>query len=171
MKGKLQTITMTKDRVMAMFPVDKEPKITTLDKPLIIQSSCPGWQMGGARFPAVPCTIEEQARELADSVKAGSVVIHVHPRDPKTCLAQISTALLKEVLDATFDKVGDCVTFPAPADMAADATCICGCCGRWTSLRAARSGTTRNSWCAAAVWAVFRRSQRLRWIVMSQSRS
>ncbi|MFC1938130.1 3-keto-5-aminohexanoate cleavage protein [Chloroflexota bacterium] len=111
MKGKLKAIATTKEQAMAMFPIDKEPKISTLDRPLIIQSSCPGWQIGGSRFPAVPCTIDEQAREIADSVKAGAVAIHVHPRDPKTCLAQISGALLKEVLDATFDKVGDCVTF------------------------------------------------------------
>ena len=111
MRGKMEPIIMTKERVTKMFPVDKEPKIMTLNKPLIIQVSCPGWQIGGARFPAVPCTIEEQAKELADSIKAGAVVIHVHPRNPKTCLTEINTALLKEVLDATFDKVGDCVTF------------------------------------------------------------
>ncbi len=48
---------------------------------------------------------------LAESVKAGAVAIHVHPRDPKTCLTQINAALLKEVLDDVFDKVGDCLTF------------------------------------------------------------
>ncbi len=109
-KKKLEVIFETKEDVVAMFPVDDEPKIMTLDKPLIIQSSCPGWQVGGSRFPAVPCTIEEQAKVIADSVKAGAIAIHIHPRDPKTCLAQINAALLKEVCEAVFEKVGDCVT-------------------------------------------------------------
>ncbi len=111
LKGKLKTIDITKEWATALFPIDKEPKITTLDRPLIIQSSCPGWQIGGSSYPAVPCTIEEQAKVISESVKAGAVAIHVHPRDPKTCLAQINAALLKEVLDAVFEKTGDCLTF------------------------------------------------------------
>jgi uncharacterized protein (DUF849 family) len=110
-KGKLPPIALTDEIAQQLFPVDQEPRIPTLDKPIIIQSSCPGWQTGGARYPAVPRTIEEQAREIADSVKAGAAAIHVHPRDPETGLGQISGALLAEVLDAVFDKVGDCVTF------------------------------------------------------------
>jgi uncharacterized protein (DUF849 family) len=110
-KGKMPPVTVSEEQANRLFPVHDEPRITTMDKPLIIQASCPGWQVGGKRYPAVPVTIEEQAQELADCVKAGGVAIHVHPRDPNTGLAQINGALLKEVLDATFDKVGDCVTF------------------------------------------------------------
>lgn len=109
-KGRMPAITVTAEQAQRLFPIDKEPRITTMDRPLIIQSSCPGWQIGGTRYPAVPRTIEQQAQEIADSVKAGAVAIHVHPRDPQTGLAQINGALLKEVLDAVFDKVGDCVT-------------------------------------------------------------
>lgn len=97
------------ERVVHHFPVEKEERIPTMDKPLIIESACPGWQIGGERFPAVPCTIEEQVKEIVDSIKAGAVAIHVHPRDPKTCIAQISPLLLKQVLDPVFDEV-DCLT-------------------------------------------------------------
>jgi len=110
-KGKMPPRPVSEEQANRMFPVHDEPRITTMDKPLIIQCSCPGWQIGGKRYPAVPFTIEAQAQELADCVKAGAAAIHVHPRDPNTGLAQINGALLKEVLDATFDKVGDCVTF------------------------------------------------------------
>jgi uncharacterized protein (DUF849 family) len=109
-KGKMPPIPVSPEQAQAMFPVDQEPRITTMDKPLLIMSSCPGWQIGGKRYPAVPFTIEDQAQEIADSFNAGAVGHHVHPRDPKTGLAQISAALLKQVLDASFDKVGDFVT-------------------------------------------------------------
>ncbi len=36
---------MTEDIVTDMFPVEKEPRIPTMDKPLIIESACPGWQL------------------------------------------------------------------------------------------------------------------------------
>lgn len=101
------------------FPIEKEPKISTLEKPLIIESACPGWQPGGARFPAVPCSIEDQVKEISDSVKAGAAVVHVHPRNPQTCRSEMSPKLLKQVLDGVFDIVGDCVTlvhswYPGP---------------------------------------------------------
>lgn len=100
---------MAIERVKKHFPVEKEEKILTMDKPVIISSACPGWQEAGPRYPAIPCTIEEQVKEIVDSVKAGAVGIHVHPRDPKTCVAQIKPDLLKRVLDPVFDQV-DCIT-------------------------------------------------------------
>src|SRR3972149_3165170 len=99
-------------RTVPWFPIEKEPKIATLDTPLIIESACPGWQEGGARFPAVPRTIKEQAREIAASVKAGAIAVHIHPRDPQTGKMVMSTKLLKEIMDRVFDAVGDCVTLP-----------------------------------------------------------
>lgn len=98
------------ERVAEHFPIEREPKIPTMDKPVIIESACPGWQEGGSRYPAVPCTIEEQVREIVDSIRAGAVAIHVHPRDPKTCVAQVNPKLLQRVLDPVFDEVGDVVT-------------------------------------------------------------
>jgi len=92
------------------FPVEDEPRIPTMDKPLIIESACPGAQLGGARFPAVPCTIDDQIKEISESIEAGAVAIHVHPRDPRTGIAQYNPKLLQEVLDAVFANVGDCVT-------------------------------------------------------------
>jgi 3-keto-5-aminohexanoate cleavage enzyme len=98
------------DAVNFMFPVEHEPKIPTMDKPLIIESACPGFQMGGERYPAVPIAIKDQIREQVDSVRAGAVMVHVHPRDPKTGNAVMNHRLLKEVLDGVFDEVGDFIT-------------------------------------------------------------
>ncbi|MFC1983329.1 3-keto-5-aminohexanoate cleavage protein [Chloroflexota bacterium] len=116
---KFETVNLSKERVTEMFPVDREPRIPTMDKPLVIESACPGWQIGGERFPAVPISIVDQVKEISDSVKAGAIAIHVHPRDPKTGLAQMNPKLLKEVLDGVFEEVGDCVTlshtwYPVP---------------------------------------------------------
>ena len=116
---KYAPVAMGKETVAAMFPIEKEPRITTMDKPVIIESACPGWQIGGARFPAVPITIEDQIKEQVDSVKAGAAVVHIHPRDPRTGEAQMNPRLLKEILDGIFDEVGDFVTvthswYPVP---------------------------------------------------------
>jgi uncharacterized protein (DUF849 family) len=102
---------LTKDVVTEMFPVETEPKIPTMDKPLIIESACPGWQLGEVRFPAVPIALKDQIKEQVDSLKAGAVIAHIHPRDPKTGLAQMNHELLAEILDGIFAEVGDCVTF------------------------------------------------------------
>lgn len=91
------------------FPIDREARIPTMDKPVIIESACPGWQPGGKRFPAVPITIEQQATELVDSIKAGAIAIHVHPRNPRTGNAAVDPDLLVRVLEPVFDQV-DCVT-------------------------------------------------------------
>jgi uncharacterized protein (DUF849 family) len=109
-QSKYPSLAISKEKAMAMFPIDREPKITTLDKPVIIETSCPGWQVGGARFPAVPITIKDQIRELTDSVKAGAVAVHVHPRNPKTGDAELDARLMKEVMDGVFANVGDCIT-------------------------------------------------------------
>src|SRR6185437_8539700 len=96
----------TPERVAAHFPIDKERRINTLDRPLIIESACPGWQVGGARFPAVPISIEDQIRETVDSIRAGAVAVHMHPRDPKTGNAQANPKLLARILGPVFDEVG-----------------------------------------------------------------
>lgn len=100
----------TPERVMQHFPVDKEEKIMTMARPVIIESACPGWQVGGERFPAVPISIEDQVRETIDSIREGAVAVHMHPRDPKTGNAQANPKLLAQILGAVFDEVGDFVT-------------------------------------------------------------
>lgn len=119
---------MSKDIVVDMFPIEKEPRIPTMDKPLIIESACPGFQIGGKRFPAVPIALEDQVREQVDSIKAGAGIIHVHARDPETGEAQMNHKLLAKVLDGIFDKAGDCIVFthswyPVPN---AEVDCIIG---------------------------------------------
>lgn len=98
------------ERVQANFPIHEEPKISTLDKPVIIESACPGWQVGGDRFPAIPITIEDQVKEISESIEAGAIAVHIHPRDPESGLAQVNPQLLVKVMDPVFDRVGDCVT-------------------------------------------------------------
>jgi len=99
-----------KDAVNAMFPVEDEPVISTMDRPLIIESACPGWQTGGARFPAIPITIKDQIREQVESVRAGAVLVHVHPRDPHTGNAVHDHRALQVILDGVFDEVGDFIS-------------------------------------------------------------
>ncbi|HME45811.1 MAG TPA: 3-keto-5-aminohexanoate cleavage protein [Syntrophorhabdales bacterium] len=101
---------MTQDVVSYMFPVEKEPKILTMDKPLMIESACPGWQTGGKRFPAIPISIKDQIKEQVESVNAGAVIVHVHPRDPKTGNALMKHSLLAEVLEGIFAEAGDFIT-------------------------------------------------------------
>ena len=82
--------TMADATATDMFPVEMEPRIPTMDKPLIIESACPGFQIGGARFPAVPVSLKAQIKEQAESLKAGAIIAHVHARDPKTGKAQMN---------------------------------------------------------------------------------
>jgi uncharacterized protein (DUF849 family) len=112
-------VAIDKKTVTAMFPIEKEAKIPTMDRPLIVESACPGWQIGGARFPAVPISLADQIQEQTDSVRAGAIAVHIHPRDPKTGEAQMNPGLLKEVLDGIFSNVGDCIAvthswYPVP---------------------------------------------------------
>ncbi|MGB7912207.1 MAG: 3-keto-5-aminohexanoate cleavage protein [Desulfobaccales bacterium] len=100
----------TPERVAKHFPIEKEPKIMTMAKPVIIESACPGWQVGGARYPAVPISIEDQIQETIDSVRAGAIAVHMHPRDPKTGNAKADPKLLAEILGPVFKEVGDFVT-------------------------------------------------------------
>ncbi|MBF8270458.1 MAG: hypothetical protein HW386_2167 [Gammaproteobacteria bacterium] len=88
LRGSMPPITVTEEQANRMFPVHNEPKIMTM----------------------AMSDVAHQAQDLADSIKAGAVAIHVHPRNPDNGLAMINSALLKRVLDATFDKIGDCVT-------------------------------------------------------------
>ncbi len=118
-------------RRLRMFPIELEEKIPTLEKPLIIESACPGWQSrmwgpkeiyhqlppgyqeGGVRYPAVPISIEDQANEDIEAVKAGAAVIHHHPRDPETGISvsakPMDVPLLSEIYDRVLDEV-DAVT-------------------------------------------------------------
>ena len=74
----------SKDFVTSFFPVDAEPPIKTMDKPVIIECACPGFQKAGERYPAVPISIGDQINEISESVEAGAALVHIHPRDPKT---------------------------------------------------------------------------------------
>jgi 3-keto-5-aminohexanoate cleavage enzyme len=102
---------LTTAMVADKFPVDFEPPIETMARPLIIESACPGFQKGGARYPAIPISMEDQIKAQVDSIKAGAVIAHTHPRDPKTGEAQHNHRLLAEILDGMFEGAGDFITY------------------------------------------------------------
>lgn len=124
-------------QIVSSHPIELEERIGTLSKPLIIESACPGWQPriwpvieayrgrtppnyeeGGIRYPAVPCTIEDQVREVVDAVRAGAAAAHIHPRDPKDCFASASIELLSQVYERIFAEV-DVISFQHTWEMTA----------------------------------------------------
>ncbi|MBA7562672.1 hypothetical protein ES708_04325 [subsurface metagenome] len=106
----------TNEFIEAMYPAPQLPKIPTMDKKLIIEACIPGWQpvkwyreRGIQNLP--PITVEGQAQAIADCVKAGASIIHTHPINQETGIAEVfAPKLLAEILDRAFDKVGDFVT-------------------------------------------------------------
>ena len=118
-------------RIATMHPIELEERNETLDRPLIIECACPGWQPrnwgppraypgkkpagykeGGLRYPAVPVSIEDQVRELVSARKAGTAALHIHPRDPKDGMGTYNPALLAEIFDKVFAEV-DAITLQA----------------------------------------------------------
>lgn len=108
---KTRPFALTSETVADKFPVEIEPPIETMDRPLIIESACPGFQKGGARYPAIPISLEDQIKAQVDLLKAGAIIAHVHPRDPKSGEAQMNHRLLAEVLDGIFEGAGDFITY------------------------------------------------------------
>src|SRR4051812_15057601 len=102
---------MTREIVNSMFPIDSEPRITTMDRPLLIESACPGFQMPGPRYPAIPVRLEDQVRAQAESLKAGAVISHMHPRDPESGEARMDHRLLAKIMDGVFEEAGDFISF------------------------------------------------------------
>lgn len=92
------------------FPIEKEPKIPTMDRPLIIESAFPGW-MSPKVNPYIPLKPEDIAREIVDSINAGASVIHVHARDPIDGSLLADPHQLKKSLDPVFEKCPDVVTW------------------------------------------------------------
>jgi len=78
------------------------PRAYTVKKPS-------GYKKGGVSYPAVPCSVEDQALALIEAVKAGCVALHVHPRDPEDCMSSDAPELLAAVYDEVFQEV-DAVT-------------------------------------------------------------
>lgn len=109
--------------IIKKHPFETEEKIDTLDSPVIIECACPGWQpkiwptpdaypgelpadyeAGGIRYPAVPCTIEEQIDQLVMALDAGCAAVHMHPRYPEDCVAFNHIDLITEVFDGVFTR-------------------------------------------------------------------
>lgn len=92
------------------FPIEREPRIPTLDRPLIIESAFPGWLPPRVN-PNVPMDAPRISREIIDSVRAGAGAIHVHPRDPKDGALLMDPVKLKEVIDPVFEACGEVFTW------------------------------------------------------------
>ncbi len=92
------------------FPIEREPRIPTLDRPLIIESAFPGWLPPRVN-PSVPIDPEGIVREVVDSVRAGASAIHVHPRDPEDGALLMNPVKLKELMDPVFDECGEVFTW------------------------------------------------------------
>jgi hypothetical protein len=91
--------------VANLFPVEKAPRIPTLDRPVLIESACPGIQRPKL-FPAVPTRLEDQIREQVDAVQAGATILHMHPRDPDTGRAANDFHRINTIVDAVADATG-----------------------------------------------------------------
>ena len=106
-------------------PIELEERIDTLDSPVIVECASPGWQpdvwppedaypegklppnyteAGDTRYPAIPCSIEEQAATLLEAIEAGCAATHVHPRDPADCLGTDDVDLLAEIYERVFNE-------------------------------------------------------------------
>ena len=75
-------------RHLREYPIELEEKIFTLERPLIIESACPGrqpkewgppdlypvkppgYQDGGIRYGAIPVSIDDQVKEDVAAIKA-----------------------------------------------------------------------------------------------------
>lgn len=123
--GKLwgETVEEQAARILEAHPIEFEERISTLDRPLIIENAFPGWQPrywapakvypflppghkeGGVRYDAVRFSIQEQVAGHIEAIKAGAAAVHLHPRDPKDGspmgapknVAEIYDLVLKEV--------------------------------------------------------------------------
>ena len=96
-----------------LFPVHREEPIPTMDKPVIIEAACPGWQPAGAHYPAIPTSPEAVSNELIESVEAGAAAIHVHPRDENgvpQIYGEEAEDLFVETVDPVFDACGAVMT-------------------------------------------------------------
>ncbi len=110
--------------IARQHPIELDERLDTLADPVIIECASPGWQpdvwpprdaypddelpptyteAGDVRYPAVPCSIEDQAQTLIDAIEAGCATTHVHPRDPEDCLGTDDPDLLAEIYDRVFD--------------------------------------------------------------------
>jgi len=126
---------------VSKLPIELEAIIDTLDKPLILECACPGWQQrewpskqaypwglppgykeGDIRYPAVPCEFEDQADEIIEATKAGCAAAHIHPRDPEDCVRTHDPAALARVYDRIFEAV-DVISIQHTWEITEDSKC------------------------------------------------
>lgn len=88
------------------FLAHLEPRITTMDKPLIVGVDVVGARMLRSQNPHIPVTTKEIAREVIESVKAGATVPHIHVRNEQGYATE-EPEMNKDVWDMVFDEVGD----------------------------------------------------------------
>lgn len=86
-----------------------EPRIPTLEKPVIICVDVVGARITKDQNPHLPCRPREIATELVESVRAGATIGHLHVRD-ENCVALEDPEKNHQVWDMVFSEVEDVVT-------------------------------------------------------------
>jgi beta-keto acid cleavage enzyme len=101
----------TKKMQAPYFPIDKQPKIPTLNEPVILESAFPGW-IPTALNPNILLKTDEVSKEIIASVNhCATTAIHVHPRDPKDGGLRVDAEVMKETLDPVFAEHRDIITW------------------------------------------------------------
>jgi len=91
------------------IPNDKDPKILTMNKPLIIESAFPGGVPANIN-PNIPIKTDDISREIIESVKRGAAAVNVWPRDPDDGLRRLDPEMLKQTLDPILTECPDVIT-------------------------------------------------------------
>jgi 3-keto-5-aminohexanoate cleavage enzyme len=107
-------------RALQMHPIEFEERISTIDRPLILENAYPGWQPrlwgprslypsepigfkeGGVRYNAVPTSQEEQIAVHLEAIRCGTACIHLHPRDSNPAASPL---FAPEAVAPIFDKI------------------------------------------------------------------
>ena len=110
-------------RHLREYPIELEEKIFTLERPLIIESACPGrqpkewgppdlypvkppgYQDGGIRYGAIPVSIDDQVKEDVAAIKAGAAALHHEPLDPETGITTRHTPQHVPTLAKVYERV------------------------------------------------------------------
>jgi 3-keto-5-aminohexanoate cleavage enzyme len=91
-----------------VFPVHLEPKIPDMSKKLIINVAPAGSLISRKQNPNQPYNIEEIAKEVIESYKAGAAMWHVHCRE--NGVSKIEPEIYKKTMDMVFPECPDIIT-------------------------------------------------------------
>ncbi len=90
-----------------------EPRLTTMNKKLIINVAPTGSFTSRQQNPLQPYTMDENVRAAVEACKAGAAVWHCHAREPDG-LPSKDPKVVKETIDRVLDQCPDIVTSVIP---------------------------------------------------------